>query len=94
MFDFVNIYMYVGLNITEVAHDIQAQVSNYVTKTLGVVNSYDTWHGTNSQHMLLPFVKMSNPVHRDKERGQRDEDLYWSSEGQRNDLVSPTSRQT
>ena len=29
----------------EVAHDIQAQVSKYVGETLGLVNSYDTWHG-------------------------------------------------
>lgn len=28
----------------EVAHDIQQQVSKYVTKK-GLVNSYDTWHG-------------------------------------------------
>ena len=34
-----------GLHITEVAHDIQGQVSKYVTKDLGLVNSYDTWHG-------------------------------------------------
>ena len=35
-----------GINITEVAHDIQAQVSKYVKETLGLVESYDTWHGT------------------------------------------------
>lgn len=33
-----------GLNIVEVAHDIQQQVSGYV-KRLGLVNSFDTWHG-------------------------------------------------
>ena len=37
--------MFIGLNISEVAHDIQAQVSKYVSVTLGLVNSYDTWHG-------------------------------------------------
>ncbi len=31
-----------GLNVTEVGHDMQAK---YVTHTLKVVNSYDTWHG-------------------------------------------------
>ena len=35
----------VGVHV-EVAHDIQAQVSKYVRETLGLVNSYDTWHGT------------------------------------------------
>ena len=32
--------------ITEVAHDIQAQVLKYIRETLGLVNSYVTWHGT------------------------------------------------
>ena len=35
----------VGLKVTEVAHDMQAQVSKYVRDTLKLVNSYDTWHG-------------------------------------------------
>ena len=35
----------VGLHVTEVAHDIQQQVSRYVTSDLSLVNSYDTWHG-------------------------------------------------
>lgn len=34
----------VGLKVVEVAHDIQQQVSKYV-KRLGLVNSFDTWHG-------------------------------------------------
>ncbi|KAL5472992.1 hypothetical protein EMCRGX_G027432 [Ephydatia muelleri] len=34
-----------GLNITEVAHDYQATIKLYV-RQLGMVNSYDTWHGT------------------------------------------------
>ena len=33
-----------GLHITEVTHDIRQQVSRFVNK-LGLVNSYDTWHG-------------------------------------------------
>ena len=40
------IFCDVGINVIEVAHDIQAQVSKYVRETLGLVNSYDTWHGT------------------------------------------------
>ena len=43
------IYMYtcihVGLRITEVAHDIQQQVSRYISAELHLINSYDTWHG-------------------------------------------------
>ncbi len=33
-----------GLNVVEVAHDIQQQVSKFVTD-LKLINSYDTWHG-------------------------------------------------
>ena len=33
-----------GLNITEVAHDYQSTIKKYVEE-LGMVNSYDTWHG-------------------------------------------------
>ena len=32
--------------VVEVAHDIETQVSKYVRETLGLVNSYNTWHGT------------------------------------------------
>jgi hypothetical protein len=35
-----------GLRVTEVAHDIQQQVSHFITADLSLVNSYDTWHGT------------------------------------------------
>ena len=34
-----------GLNVTEVAHDYQPQVSRFVTNELHATNSYDTWHG-------------------------------------------------
>ena len=34
-----------GLNVTEVAHDYQPQVTQFVTKELHATNSYDTWHG-------------------------------------------------
>ena len=33
-----------GLNITEVAHDYPATIKQYVQQ-LGMVNSYNTWHG-------------------------------------------------
>ena len=35
----------VGLHVVEVAHDIQVQVVKYIRETLGLINSYDTWHG-------------------------------------------------
>ena len=38
-------YNLTGLNIVEVAHDIQQQVARYVTSDLKLLNSYDTWHG-------------------------------------------------
>ena len=46
----------IGLNIVEVAHDIQKQVSSYVTNQLKLINSYDTWHGNalfSSHYSLL-----------------------------------------
>ena len=35
----------VGIRVTEVAHDFQVGVMKYVTEELGILNSYDTWHG-------------------------------------------------
>ena len=37
--------------MTEVAHDIQQQVSRFITSDLSLVNSYDTWHGTAHVHI-------------------------------------------
>ena len=34
-----------GLNVMEVAHDMQLKVTQYVTMDLGLLTSYDTWHG-------------------------------------------------
>ena len=34
-----------GLNVVEVAHDIQLQVSRFVSRDLKLVNLFDTWHG-------------------------------------------------
>ena len=42
-----------GLRITEVAHDIQQQVSCYVSTELGLVNSYDTWHSIYIHNIFL-----------------------------------------
>ena len=38
-------YVVLGLNIVEVAHDFQQQVKAYITDELHLINSYDTWHG-------------------------------------------------
>ena len=40
------------LQVTEVAHDIQQQVSKYVVSE-DLTNSYDTWHGEDYNHSLL-----------------------------------------
>ena len=37
--------LFIGLDICEVAHDVQLQVSRYITSELKLLNSYDTWHG-------------------------------------------------
>ena len=39
------LFVHVGLNITEVAHDHEPQVTRFVTEELLATNSYDTWHG-------------------------------------------------
>ena len=42
----------IGIDVVEIAHDIQAQVAKYIRE---IVNSYDTWHGmvVLQQHTLL-----------------------------------------
>ena len=37
--------LFIGLDIREVAHDCQTQLSRYVTSELKLLNSYNTWHG-------------------------------------------------
>ena len=39
------------MKVTEVAHDYHVGVMKYVTEELGILNSYDTWHG--EQYYLL-----------------------------------------
>ena len=41
-----------GLQVTEVAHNIQQQVSKYVVSE-GLTNSYDTWHGKDYNYSVL-----------------------------------------
>ena len=42
---YIQVYGNVGLNITEVAHDYNTQLRSYIAGELGLVNSFDTWHG-------------------------------------------------
>ena len=63
-----------GLNVTEVAHDLQQQVARFVTVQLGVVNSFDTWHGMINAHLhiiLYSFEFSFVSFIRDEECGQR-----------------------
>ena len=53
---------FLGLNVTEVAHDINQQVSRYVSQQLKVFNSYDTWHGMITwMHQVCSDVLMYYP---------------------------------
>lgn len=38
-------HLVLGLNVVEMAHDYQPQVTRYVMDELQLLNSYDTWHG-------------------------------------------------
>ena len=53
----------------EVAHDIQRSVSRYVTDSLGLTNSYDTWHGECStvSHVSVS-INVKHHLLRNKER--------------------------
>eukprot|EP00731_Ephydatia_muelleri_P033957 Em0043g1a len=54
-----------GLNITEVAHGYQATIKQYVQQ-LGMVNSYDTWHGTKNVAKQLHCICASTVRTRDR----------------------------
>ena len=47
---------FIGLNVVEVAHDIQHQVGRYVREELHMVNSFDTWHGTKNVGKALQKI--------------------------------------
>lgn len=55
----VYVQLCLGLNVVEVAHDIQKQVSKYVTSRLKLINSYDTWHGNT---LLFPVMFILNAI--------------------------------
>ena len=54
--------MYLGLNVVEVAHDIQHSVTRYITDSLGLINSYDTWHGALCGYWSKNCIKSSSPA--------------------------------
>ena len=57
----------------EVAHDMQLQVSKFVTGDLKLINSFDTWHGI--CNIVISFGNdycCSNAFHRDEECIKRD----------------------
>ena len=47
--------LHVGLRVTEVARDIQQQVSRFVTEQ-GLVNSYAMWHGVYYKYFLCVYT--------------------------------------
>eukprot|EP00731_Ephydatia_muelleri_P029616 Em0021g139a len=57
--------MMANLNITEVAHDYQTAIKKYVEE-LGMVNSYDTWHGTKNVAKEMRKICAGTVRNRDK----------------------------
>ncbi len=45
-----------GLNVVEVAHDMQHQVSHYVTSDLGLKNCFDTWHDKYKYAVIIKYT--------------------------------------
>ena len=37
------------LNVVEVARDNSPSVKSYIVQNLGLINSYDTWHGKSTR---------------------------------------------
>ena len=59
----------VSLNIVEMAHGYHPSMKKYIVDDLGMVNSFDTWHGKHA-HMyfdtLFHLVTFCVLVHRDQ----------------------------
>lgn len=53
-----------GVDVREVAHDMQAQVTRFVTTELKLLNSYDTWHGT--KNVTKQLKKITQGLVRDR----------------------------
>lgn len=84
-------YFCQGLKIVEVAHDISQSVSSYISRSLKLVNSYDTWHGILFSILVVAMTLFL----RNEECGQVIEDyLQGSKEAYGSDLVSTACGQT
>ena len=71
----LSFFFHEGINVTEIAHDIHAPVTSYITKQLGLINSYDTWHG--EVQYCIPFDGMcDNITCRYKKCSERIEQSY------------------
>ena len=46
------LWLQTGLNVVEVAHDMQLQVARYITSDLKLLNLYNTWHGKHALFFL------------------------------------------
>ena len=42
---YIHAHAHVGLKVVEVAHDFQQQIRRCIIEELGLLNSYDPWHG-------------------------------------------------
>ena len=51
----------IGLDVREVAHDCAVTVSEYISVELGLLNSYDTWHGK-LQNKLVEIEALQKPL--------------------------------
>jgi hypothetical protein len=45
-------HIYAGLNINEVAHDMNVPLTKRIIEQ-GYINSYDTWHGRHAQYNII-----------------------------------------
>lgn len=48
--------IYIGLRVSEVAHDHQVQVKKYIIEELHLKNSSDTWHGMYNMYNIVMFI--------------------------------------
>ena len=55
----INLF-FLGMNIVEVAHDMNSTVSSYITDELGLWNSYDTWHGNFISLLFMCILKLQD----------------------------------
>ena len=77
------------MKVTEVAHDYHVGVMKYVTEELGILNSYDTWHG---EHYYLLYSELGYTHGRYEECSQGYEESWpGQGEGRGQSVVYTTS---